>query len=224
MAPAIPYTLRTGLTFCSVDGRLLFLDVPADRYFCLAEASEQAFRHLYQGHALDAADDARLGGLISAGLLVDDDGSRPIAPCRPPRKAIASLLEADGAQPRAREVAVALLYLWRVRIELRLAGLERTFVRVQHCKRGMRAQVRPAGIAATAAAFEACAEIVSAHNRCLPRSIAIAHRLMRAGAAPDVIVAVKLGPFKAHAWVQCGDTLINERLEVTRLFTPILVL
>jgi hypothetical protein len=39
-----------------------------------------------------------------------------------------------------------------------------------------------------------------------------------------LVIAVSLRPFLAHSWVQQGDVLLNERVDVARTFTPILVI
>jgi len=218
------HALRAGLTFCAVEDRLLFLDVPADRYFCLAPAAEDAVRRLQGGAAPDTADRAALAGLVRAGLLVEAPDAPMLAPCPPAPSARYSLLDGPMPRPRGSDVAAALLQLVAARIELRLTGFAATLGRVARRKQRLRGRAGPHRIAAIAAAFHATGGWVSVHDRCLPRAIAVAHRLMRAGASPDLVLAVKLGPFKAHAWVQCGDALVNERPEVTRAFTPILVL
>ncbi|RYM07421.1 lasso peptide biosynthesis B2 protein [Sphingobium cupriresistens] len=41
---------------------------------------------------------------------------------------------------------------------------------------------------------------------------------------PDVVLGVQLGPFSAHCWVQHEDRLVNDRVDMVRTFTPILVL
>jgi hypothetical protein len=217
------YALREGLSFCRVEDRLLFLDLPADRYFCLSREAERAVARLCDEPAGDAPDRACLARLASTGLLVERDAPESPAPC-PARPAATHSLVGMGPAPRPGDIAAALLHLALARIELRVAGLARTLARAERRKRRVISSASAGHIARTAAAFEACDALVSPHDRCLPRSLAIAHRLISIGARPELVLAVKLGPFKAHAWVRCGDALVNERVEVARRFTPILVL
>ena len=72
--------------------------------------------------------------------------------------------------------------------------------------------------------FLALRLVVTEQDRCLIRSFALANRLLALGQGAHIVLGVKLQPFKAHCWVQLGSRLVNERLEVTREFTPILVL
>ncbi|HEV7290519.1 lasso peptide biosynthesis B2 protein [Sphingomonas sp.] len=217
------YALRDGLSFCRVEDRLLFLDLPADRYFCLARGTEQRFARLCSGHRDALHDDPCLAGLARSGLLVRSDTAPPPAPCPPPQAAQQSLAGMNQAS-RARDVIPAMLHLALAPLELRAFGLAATLARAGRRKRRTSHNASAERIVEIAAAFETCTAVVSAHDRCLPRSLAILHFLTRAGARADLVLAVKLGPFKAHAWVQCGDTLINERIGVARHFTPILVL
>ena len=217
------YALREGLSFRRVEDRLLFLDLPADRYFCLSREAERAIARLCDEPAGDASDEAGLERLASAGMLVESGEDRPPTPCPTPPAATHSLVGV-GPAPGATDIAAALRHLALARIELPVSDLARTLARVK--RRTRRGAARPDAerIGRVAAAFEACNALVSAHDRCLPRSLAITHRLIGVGARPQLVLGVKLGPFQAHAWVQCGDALINERVEVARLFTPILVL
>ncbi|WP_034161478.1 lasso peptide biosynthesis B2 protein [Sphingomonas sp. ERG5] len=217
------YALRAGLSFCRVEERLLFLDLIVDRYFCLSTEAERAFFRLYRAEPLDAADQARLARLIAAGLIVDS-GRAMIAPCPAAPPVTYSLIDAPTAERRVAGCAAALLSLSLARIELRIAGMARALARISRRKHRLRRDACFERVARVAAAFEAANALVSAHDRCLPRSLAVAHRLIDVGAAPDLVLGVKLAPFRAHAWIQCGEALVNERLEVVRQFTPILVL
>lgn len=216
------FTLRKGLTFCRVEDRLLFLDLPADRYFCLSRPAERSFMRLCAGTAAAVRDAPCLDGLLKGGLLVRSDGAPPPAPCAPPKAPRQSLCGTRHAV-HVRDVSSAMLHLVLAPLELRLFGLSTTLSRAASRKRSALRCASEDRLGEIAAAFEACATLISAHDRCLPQSLAILRVLTRAGARAELVLAVKLGPFKAHAWVQCEDTLINERIEVTRNFTPILV-
>jgi len=218
------YILRAGLSFCAIDSRLLFLDLPRDRYFCLSPAAEAAFCRLWRGDAPEEADRERLRHLARTGLLIEDDRATAIAPCAPPTMAATSLLDTSPHTAGAAGRALALLAFSLARLELRTTSIERALARFAGRKLSSGADAEPGRVAGIAAAFEANKAIVGTHDLCLPRSLGIAHRLLSVGARPDLVLGVKLGPFLAHAWVQCGDSLVNERLEVARMFTPILVL
>jgi hypothetical protein len=80
----------------------------------------------------------------------------------------------------------------------------------------------PGSAQAVAGAFDWSACLVRSHDRCLPRSIAVARRLAKLGIAADLVNGVSLYPFAAHSWVQCGTALVNDRPDGVRHFMPIL--
>jgi hypothetical protein len=217
------YALREGVSFCAVEDRTLFLDLPADRYFCLAPGPEQSFGRLYRGADLGPVDRERIASLAKAGLLVARPGASAITPCAPPAAATRSLADENGGRPAVRDLAAALAHLARAPLELRAGGFAGAIERVRRRKARIEDTITPVCVSAVAAAFAACAKLASGHDRCLPRSLAVAQRLMRLRGRADLVIGVKLAPFRAHAWVQWRDLLVNEQADVTRLFTPILV-
>jgi len=75
-----------------------------------------------------------------------------------------------------------------------------------------------------AGAYVTSAMLLRADDQCLPRAIAARRLCQRLGQQAALIFGVRLEPFAAHSWVQCGDAVIVGELENVRLYTPILVL
>lgn len=218
------HALRSGVSFCRVAGRLMFLDAPNDRYFCLSPVAEESFRRLAEGREMDADQRRALNRLEIDGLLEPCPGSvRPLAcAARPP--ADESLLDLDRERASLWQLAAAGFHLATVPAALRLRGFGAVIARTRRLK----ARPRSAGISFdqarhVACAFERTSDLVTAHDRCLARSIAIARRLLALGGRPDLIIGVKLQPFRAHCWVQLDRWLVNDRAEIVRDFTPILI-
>src|SRR3546814_13087421 len=65
------YSLASGIRFCRVAGRFLFLDVPRDRYFCLSAESERCFNQLVDGESLSQSEHAALAQLVAGRILKD---------------------------------------------------------------------------------------------------------------------------------------------------------
>ena len=109
------FLLRTGVTFCDVSDRILFLDIVADRYFCLSDRAEHAFRTVIERGNPDAADRQVLDDMLQSGILaetVNDDVPRAFRPrCTP----TASLFDAPEQGVDAYEVSAALTALIMVR-------------------------------------------------------------------------------------------------------------
>lgn len=223
---AVPVSLRLreGLSFCLVAGRAVFLDLPADRYFCLAPELESAFQAWVSGKAdPDAEADLRARRLLEPASNPSDR----FAPMDLPQAA-SSLLDCTVDAPPC-EIARAGAQLSLSALYLKRGGLARGVARFRRHKAGIcsvghrldaGAMPRAARIAR---AHEAAGLLFSSHDKCLWRSLAIAEHLTRAGIVSELVIAVRLRPFRAHSWVQLGEVAANDRVENVRTFTPILV-
>lgn len=220
------YALRNGISFCNVGGRLLFLDIAADRYFCLGECANRAFAKLVAGERLTNDEEESLAAMVRQKLLVAKGGhGAPTACVPPPHCRFSALDQAAGHSPRLSSVVAAAAALAASRVALKRAGLARTVSRFDQ-RRQLREELRPNSgerLIDVAAAFHRAALLFSPLDQCLPRAIAIANRLIAHGIAPTLVIGVKLKPFAAHSWVQVGPGLINDQIDNIRNFTPILV-
>ncbi len=216
------FRLRAGLHCCVCDDRPIFLDIKADRYFCLPFAIEGSFLRIGRGEA-EPGDREALGGLISRGLLVDDDRTRALleapAIASPTRDLI--IESAPGARPSdvmraAISEAVAGLLLWRLPLSAVLARAGRP--RRQE-PRGSDRDLRARRIAS---AWARPSLLLRATDRCLVRAIALHRLCKRAGIPAQLIFGVRINPFGAHCWVQLGDAVLVGEYEQVRLFTPIM--
>lgn len=210
--------LRPGLSFCEVGNRLIFLDLRRDRYFCLLEEAEHAFRLGMRAELSGTAPELSFTSLVTA-----EYESHPTA-CRPPLQLDGSCW--DDACPSVGAAATlgALVAVTRVRARLVLHGLAATVARIE--KRRHIVPQRAADrceVVRAVAPFVAVSKLVSTRDACLPHSLAIVDRLVRVGQPAQLVFGVRLGPFAAHCWVQQGSLVVNDRVDVVRTFTPILV-
>ncbi|WP_157215280.1 lasso peptide biosynthesis B2 protein [Flavisphingomonas formosensis] len=218
--------LRTGISFCCVDGRLLFLDVIADRYFCLSARAEECFLGLVGtgGRVADRKD--ALDALISRGMLVEAPTPVPLRPCTLPPLPEESVLDQPLPRGSLRQAVGALGRLTAVQLRLKIAGLARTLTSISV----MKARLEPVRgnpdmlLCRTMAGFGRATGVATILDNCLGQSIAIAHDMLARGLGPDVVLGVRLGPFNAHCWVQYENRLVNDRFDMVRTFTPILVI
>lgn len=218
------HVLRLGISFCEVSERLLFLDVVADRYFCLGEKAERAFRALVDRRDLDLEMCRILAGLVESGILVKTADNRlPTVfhlNCTPS----ASLLDAPARRVGVGHLLAAMSTLAVARLSLRFGDLHAALQRLAEAKSapGTVPQTVPQPIYDVAAAFEWTARVVRSHDQCLSRSIAVARRIAALGLPADLVIGVRLRPFAAHCWVQAGGWLVNDRIDTIRTYTPIL--
>lgn len=218
------YALRPGVSYCQVGEQLIFLDLPADKYLCLTHSAEAAFKRLCREQP-SSADDRE--GFLTSGLVLPSAQAR-MTPCTPPPVLTGSFAENNPNEVGRMQQFAALSRLAHATISLRWAGLNATISRLAGRKRAAASHQhnQPDPICTlrqTSTAFEACDALLGSKDKCLPRSIAAAHRLLDHGLEPILVLGVRLDPFHAHAWTQFGDRLVNERIEASRPFTPILV-
>lgn len=64
--------------------------------------------------------------------------------------------------------------------------------------------------------------VFTSRSQCLLDSLALMHFLGLDGLVPRWVVGVRLAPFAAHSWVQCGPVVLNDQHEFVRQFRPIL--
>lgn len=219
------YLLRDGLSYCAVDDRLVFLDLPSDRYFCLSPAIENEFRRMVE---TPAAEGAALERLLPKGLLIPHECQHGISQCDVP--AATDEIHGEPEKMTALDGLTAAGLILRCRAQLKVRGLARAIQHLIDRKVAVAndAQTLPAGpdidrtLARVAGSFQRASSFIGTHKRCLPWSLAIAHRLLSQRISPLLVLGVRLTPFAAHAWVQVDSTLVGERRERTEMFTPIL--
>lgn len=72
-------------------------------------------------------------------------------------------------------------------------------------------------------AFERLRPLVfTSRAQCLLDSLALVRFLGLDGFMPRWVIGVRLAPFAAHSWVQCGPVVLNDQHEFVRQFRPIL--
>lgn len=213
------------MSFCWIGRQPVFLDVLADRYFCLSASAERCFADIAAagGHVAEA--DSAVDGMLSRGLLVEAGGA-PLVPCRLPSLPEESVL--DHALPRATlgQTATALGRILSVKTRLRRAGLARTLSAIATAKQD--SNDSPANAAflldRSMAGFVRAAGVATVLDNCLCQSLAVGRTLLARGLRPEIVLGVRLGPFAAHCWVQHHDRLVNDRFDMVRTFTPILII
>ncbi|WP_343517792.1 lasso peptide biosynthesis B2 protein [Sphingomonas sp.] len=220
------YRLAPQISFCDAGGRYVFLDLDADRYFCLEPEAEQAFARLMAGRSPAPADHKRLDVLEEdGGLLVRTSTSElPEPVCLP----VAEQSLFDAPVPvSTREIAMAALALLRARRALRARPLGKLVSELRLAKHSAKALDRPiahARLASIAASFRRAALLAGALDQCLALSLAMTRRALSQGIVVELVLGVKLRPFQAHAWVQSQDQILSDRVDRVAPFTPILVI
>jgi hypothetical protein len=217
------FRLRSGLHCCAFDGRLIFLDLCTDRYFCLSERAEAEFAMLMREET-NGEVDLQPGSFLLRSGIVEHSHSARIELCRSLPIPQPSALDWRGSQASGTDKMSALATLTVVKAHLRLRGLARAIDALVRVKaRSLTVEARFREVARAADALAWTARWGRSHDQCLPRSLAAARLLLRRGANVDFVIGVRLRPFEAHSWAQSGDVIVNDRFEHVRNYQPILV-
>jgi hypothetical protein len=214
------YALRSGLSYCVIDGAVVFLDAQQDRYFALTNATARRFLAVSQAIECDCeVNPSEARDFVARNILVEGDGVRPgsiAAIARPATEWVPPNDAATGSRPHYRMLAFACILTTSVR--LRTLSFE-TAIRAA---RPIRPAATPAGLVPhVIAAFQATRRHLPWRLDCLPASLSLLSYLGRFSISSDLVLAVTIRPFAAHCWVQIGDMVVGDTLERIQPFTPI---
>jgi len=221
------YVLRDDLSYCRIDGRLVFLDIGNDRYFQLPQSMAQTLTAY-----LDGAECAQpaISALVERALLVE---RKDAAIGRPPNiePAVRSVVEAP--QPLMRLRAVELIevsaIVLRTRTALKLSTLKRTLATLAADRHLRTTHAEPPSylsesrLTDATAIFRRARIYVPIEMRCLLDTIAMTRFLLKRGIHAHIVFGIALDPFSAHCWVQVGDLVLNDTVGNVASHTPIRV-
>ena len=221
------YRLREGVLFCRVEGRVIMLDIRANRYFAHGDSAEKAFLGLFDPDGTADRDEIAIAHLIDRDVLErhPDSSDRYSGPER-------LQTAPDWLLPGERPVSIwlvarVILSLCRASMDARLkslASIKRSLARRRSTVIGDPSRRDYESYEAIAAAFERTEFLFSPADRCLPRSLAFVAVCNKVGLAPRLIFGVKTNPFVAHCWVQTDERILYDHSPEANLFTPILAL
>ena len=218
----MPFRLRDDLHWCNCGGRAVFLDVLADRYFCLPQSANEAFLRLADEKA-GPGDVERLQMLIERGMLVEAGAPASIEPPPSIEAPTGDLIERPYRRAPMSRILRALASELRWSRALRTSPFHALIedARRRSLELGPKASGPGRSLAEIAAAAAAASFITRSHDRCLVRALAV-HSLC-SGSGAKLVFGVIAHPFTAHCWVQLGSNVIVGGYEQARLYTPILV-
>ncbi|MFC5526773.1 lasso peptide biosynthesis B2 protein [Rhodanobacter ginsengisoli] len=226
------YQLREDLSFCDVDGHLIFLDVAQDRYFRLAGHLEKAMR-CFQAHQGVAS--TLLADLSAARILVEVPGVEAHSTIAnillPSRSAIEQPTATAGDRLSVAHVAEVVATVWSTRRQLKARTLK------TNLDEACAYRDRNAGAIEAATTADCEADLLQANWQfvrarryvpieptCLLDSLSLLRFLSRRGLPANIVFGVTPEPFAAHCWVQAGGVVLNETLSDAHAHTPIRII
>jgi hypothetical protein len=212
------YRLRPGLSFCHAEGRTIFLDVQADRYFELGPRLAAILDKVMAGKRPGAVD-----ALVDQGLITSvSTDAPPILPFTWPPPEDSRLEAALAVKPRPQDVVLVGMALGLAATRLRRHGFSRTLDHLARRRPRLEEQPGDPTIAALADRYLAARRLMPVQPVCLRDSLALLEFLALHRRAADLVIGIEAAPFSAHCWVQSGPCVLNETVHQARRHTPIL--
>lgn len=224
------YSLHEDISFCRLDGGLIFLDTRQDRYFRLSSRLERAFIDYLENDGCGPSD---IGKLLERGILAptatSTERSWPTTLDVPNCSAFESF-------PVEKKLRVAQLLqvsaiVCSTRIQLRFRRLKEILDSLIAYRRDRVSQPSPVPAAPTIARLREATSIFRRARLytpiepcCLLDSLALAKFLARNGLYAHLVFGVTGDPFSAHCWLQVGTLVLNDSVGNVDTYTPIRVI
>lgn len=223
------YQLREDLSYCDVDGHMIFLDTAQDRYFRLTGRLEEAMRR-FRTHE-DVAS-TLLEDLATTGILVQAQDSKAWTTTENIQRASRSAIEQPAAIMHNRlsltVVFEVMAIIWSTRRQLKTCSLKANLDEAsayRDRKTGPHEVSTPPDLEDSLLhanwQFVRARRYVPIEPICLLDSLSLLRFLSRRGLSANIVFGVTPEPFAAHCWVQAGDIVLNETLSDANAHTPI---
>jgi transglutaminase superfamily protein len=234
------YVLAHDVYVCKLDDAAVFLDLRANQYFAVPPESIAALDEMVEGFCtLSAASPRRrssessaestIESLVSRGILTESRDAGV-----PARRVTISASQAIAPGQRSNSVraihgshlAFFIGALCDALFHVHLNRLKPLLDRI----RVLQAQ---SGEASGPSRLDAVLELLEVFRRlrtffytakdfCLVDALTLTLFLHKYEHAPTFVIGIRTKPFVAHAWVQVGNCIIDDRIEASQGFTPIL--
>lgn len=220
------FHLPPHISFGRIAEHIVLLDAVADRYILLGPKEAVTLETLAAGDA-ENYDRSVAERLIARGLVAIGAGAAIAAVEAPP--VVRSAIETRGEVIRLGLYEVGQARA-KAALSLRARGLSGTLSHWRRAGSPIRSGAELAGVAGRETQAEAAALargfaetrlFIPARRRCVPDSLALLSCLRKRGIAAQLYFGVRIAPFAAHCWVQVGNELLSDPLDIIREFTPV---
>jgi hypothetical protein len=235
------YFLNRWASFCQTPDGIIFLNLRSNRYLGLGHLEARVLPAFVPDWPATAADTAavveyppehRVSSLLESlqtkGILTlrQADGRPAIqVSVRLNHELHVTAMDRDVPGTGVRHLLRFCLSLATVTLLLKVSNLDAIVSRLvrRNEKLRRRARVVPPGrVRELVGAFKSMRLwVYTTANECLFDSLVISTFLQRCGVPVTFVIGVSTRPFAAHAWAQHEDTVLNDTLERTDGFVPI---
>lgn len=225
------WQLNKDVSYCHLDGRVIFLDIDKDCYFQLSNTLERCFLDFAGGASTAETDLSALArhNILSKGGSAPD--RTPSATLPLPSR---SVPETAGLEAHLSMSAIHDSFVSVATMHWRLKRRKLKYVLENLCRyRRERLMALPASCNGTdtesrvveaAATFNRIRPFVPITSRCLIDSLSLVAFLAKRGLPASLVIAVACDPFSAHAWAQHGNIVLNDTVGNTWAYMPIRVI
>jgi hypothetical protein len=214
------YKLRSGVSYVWVGPAPVFLDLYHNRYFKLSPSGAAALRRLERGQ-MAIPGDAEI--LLGSGLISATEYPSIVAPTGNMPAITGSYFD-QARRPSLGHVMVAVIdQLWALAI-IRWVGLAAAVAKLERRIQRTHGHERHDDIGRLVGSYRLIDLLLSAENRCLVRSFALARSLTRYSVVFNLVIGVRTGPFGAHCWIQKGERSVSDHRDKAREYVPVLIL
>jgi Transglutaminase-like superfamily len=242
--PGTQHFLHPDAFVCRIEDGAVLLDLTRNKYFAIeSHDALELDRHLNGGEIPDMASDGNghldnprvefISALVERGLLVSypslhkGTNGDVVAPTR----SLTSMPNSSSQKaPQLAQLGHIAWALTHVRLNLRLRRLRSLVHYLRRWKLLFEIRSSP-----DTASFDELVDLViafrklrpwlyTATNRCLLDALVLTEFLFQHNYFPTFVIGVDTKPFCAHAWVQMGDCVLDDRVERVQNFTPILTI
>jgi hypothetical protein len=200
----------------AIETDVVFLDIAADAYLCLADAA--ACLRMQPDGAIIIDPPRAADELLAAGLLSTTPALT--SPSLAPAIARGLPVARPSLTPRTVQAALAA----NAKASAAIRGL--TFTDILALAGGLDEAALSApsnALLEEAARFARMAPWLPRDGLCLMRSLQQRLYLTRRGLSAAWVFGVRTWPFEAHCWLQAGDVVLDDTAEHAGAYTPILV-
>lgn len=220
------YKVRANLSYCVIDGHVVFLDIETDRYFRLHECIERSFiRYTSTDDHLDADVLALVERNILQPAQTSDGIASPVEIHEPSR----SVMELPHQKTRSAIPLIpeVLAYVWTYRRRVRRQPLKDVLDNLARYRQRSTSPafdaVQESQLLEHTNLFRRARLCIPIEPRCLLDSLALTSFLARRRLHANIVFGVTYEPFAAHCWVQVGDMVLNDTVGSAMTHTPIKV-
>jgi hypothetical protein len=223
------YLLSHGVYVAEVGRKAIFLDLKADKYQAVDRATYRSLAPYLAGSTeLDNSTPTErqqklLDSLTQRRLLTSDpQAGRPVRQITHETPQRHLLPDRNSARLLQRIALLAGLFYTAIRSDRMLRKLP-LHACIEHVRGAKAACGKAPPLGSWLPYFLHARFYYPADLICLRDSFMLMNFLLAHGIAADWVFGVQADPFSAHCWVQIGDLAINDDVERTSRFTPILV-